>query len=222
MVYDNADRLRLFQDGNQRERNVWTYIKYDALEREILRGEFNSASTRAYIQDRLSNTDTTLYETYSYSMTDFYTNNSYPTTSYKTLSAKYYDDYEFYTKTASSLPFYFRSQMGTLSSIISDPLKTRGLLTCSKEATVGTTSTSYRWSAYFYDGLHDIPYKTLTSNTFSRIDLEELNMNYTGQVLSKTILHAALDAYVTEYFNYTYDHAGRLKETRHHLKSGLL
>ena len=68
--------------------------------------------------------------------------------------------------------------------------------------------------------MHDKPYKTLRSNVFNRIDLEELNINYTGQVISKSILHATSEIYITEYYTYTYDNAGRLKETKHRINTG--
>lgn len=47
LAYDRFDRLALSQDGNQRSRSVWAFVKYDALGRPVLTGELPSNQTRS-------------------------------------------------------------------------------------------------------------------------------------------------------------------------------
>jgi hypothetical protein len=217
MVYDKADQLRLTQDGNQRERNVWSYIKYDVFGRIVINGEYSTLQSRAELQG-IMDSETVYFETFNYSQPSYYSNNTYPIYSTTILITNFYDDYDFYTKAPSRFSLLLKSRMTSLCNAHKDSLKTRGLLTGTRVSVLGQSNTTYRWNAYFYDGLHEQPYKTFTSNQFNRVDLEELEMNYIGQVLQKTVLHAASDAYVTEYFTYNYDNAGRLQDTYHRLK----
>jgi RHS repeat-associated protein len=45
-VFDQYDRLALSRDANQLKRGVWAFTKFDALDRPVITGEINSASTR--------------------------------------------------------------------------------------------------------------------------------------------------------------------------------
>lgn len=50
LVYDNFDRLAASRDANQKARNVWGFIKYDALNRVVMKGEVVSYTDRTQWQ----------------------------------------------------------------------------------------------------------------------------------------------------------------------------
>ncbi|HEU5292147.1 MAG TPA: LamG-like jellyroll fold domain-containing protein [Cyclobacteriaceae bacterium] len=103
-VYDNRDRLVMTQDGNQRAVNQWMFTKYDALNRPVLTGLWD---TTAYItRDELQQVVNTFYQKPNVkfyeeagTVVHNYTNKSYPvvTDPNKYLTATYYDDYSVVT-----------------------------------------------------------------------------------------------------------------------------
>ncbi|HYC84325.1 MAG TPA: DUF6443 domain-containing protein, partial [Chryseosolibacter sp.] len=54
LVYDNRDRVVLLQDGNQRERNEWTFNKYDAFNRVVISGIYKHDGTGIISREDIS------------------------------------------------------------------------------------------------------------------------------------------------------------------------
>lgn len=111
MVYDNRDRLVLTQDGNQRAYNLWTFTKYDDLNRPIATGikDTTAALTPAEMQLGVNSHYAKSWAKYGETYIGAadknvhgYSNFSYPTvTTAKTvdpnryLTVTYYDNYSF-------------------------------------------------------------------------------------------------------------------------------
>lgn len=105
MVYDKRDRLVLSQDANQRQRDEWSFTKYDQLNRPVITGIYTSTQTREQLQTALdANFGTTGYlASESFDATQngagqhLYTNQSFPTTGLNVHSVSYYDNYAWKT-----------------------------------------------------------------------------------------------------------------------------
>ena len=54
MVYDQRDRLILSQDANQRAEGKWLFTKYDALNRPVITGWYESGQPREQLQEQLN------------------------------------------------------------------------------------------------------------------------------------------------------------------------
>src|SRR5688500_6247560 len=84
MVYDARDRLVLTQDGNQRLDSMWTFTKYDALNRPILTGlkdtvALGLAGMQAVVDAHYAKTGAKWGEDFDGSgPVHGYTNNTYP------------------------------------------------------------------------------------------------------------------------------------------------
>jgi len=95
IVYDQFDRLVMSQDSSQFARGVWEFSKYDALNRKIMTGEYNTADDRATLQTAfnasLAHHESTTANTIGYTL-----NGTLPAVAEgDVLNAFYYDDYSF-------------------------------------------------------------------------------------------------------------------------------
>ncbi len=84
-VYDHLDRIVAIQDGEQRKNNKWFFYKYDAYNRDIIRGEFTNSGNRSQLQfaiDQFYQDGTKSGYEYLVAGNDlmsYTTNNAYPT-----------------------------------------------------------------------------------------------------------------------------------------------
>ena len=98
----HVDRLVLTQDGEQRERNEWFFIKYDALNRPVLTGlhdttvTLNRATMQTVVDTHYLRNPNSDHETLAGGVHG-YTNSGYPVQDdeRRYLSVTYYDDYNF-------------------------------------------------------------------------------------------------------------------------------
>ncbi len=100
-VYDSRDRVVLSQDGVQRGDKKWTFIKYDALDRPIVKGIYTHGTLidQATMQTHVNSlivSGNQFYEDFDGTYaTEGYTNRVFPTSSTQLLSITYYDNYNF-------------------------------------------------------------------------------------------------------------------------------
>jgi len=98
LVYDKFDRLVMSQDANQRARTptpVWGFIKYDALNRKIMDGEFTTADNRSTLQAAF-NASSGHHETTTANAIGYTFSATLPNVGAgDVLNAFYYDDYSF-------------------------------------------------------------------------------------------------------------------------------
>ena len=92
-LYDNRGRLAMTQNGNQRDKNQWSFTKYDAFDRPVLSGIYTGGT---YDTHRTAlQSQTIMYERRGNAVHG-YTNDTYPSVTSEAdyLIISYYDDYE--------------------------------------------------------------------------------------------------------------------------------
>jgi RHS repeat-associated protein len=136
MVYDNRDRLVLTQDGNQRANNLWTFTKYDELNRPIATGikdttaAFTPAEMQAGVNDHYSKSWAKYGETYVGDVdknVHGYSNLSYPTVTTakvvdpnRYLTVTYYDNYTFKNHDSYTIKSYFGSNYNYINDALTE------------------------------------------------------------------------------------------------------
>jgi len=222
-VYDRADRLILSQDGNQRaqvdnqQRRKWTVYKYDTHGRILYTGELtaggNADSLRDYFKDKL------VIERYepayqwiadnSGYTRDFF-HNPHPMT---LLTVNYYDTYDFLDLPAHST-WKNNLTYQTKSGFDSRFNNTHGLLTGTRTYILDGSNT-YLLTVLYYDYRGRVV-QTRATNHVGGFDINYTAYTFTGnltQSLSEHSTNAQHSNPLTELYQFTYDHAGRLLET---------
>jgi RHS repeat-associated protein len=219
MVYDVCDRLVATQDGKLRTENKWLCTIYDALNRPVLTAYKVDQRNQSELQ-ALLNTYTTVSELHAYlDLTKtgycYYRLGGYVTniTNDKIQTATYYDDYyELNTGLNKFVgEYYFPADYQGLD--VTPTTRTSGLVTLTKTKNLETGV--FYTSANYYDEKGRV-IRTVSENHLGGYDVVENKYDFTDKVL--TTLHSqtkSLTAAVNEGQRYSYDHAGRLKNTYH-------
>jgi len=209
MVYDQANRLVLSQDGNQRQKLPvqWTTTKYDILGRVICTGLTNSITAS---QDDLITTykDQIVTETYS---SGSYANVKFPDAT--PLMVNYYDDYSFLPD-GNSLKYDATQESNGYTPKWANAT---GLLTGTKVYYLDGSGNSNTTALYYDDKGHVV--QSRSTNHLSGYDLVYNQYDFTGKVLKTYKTHGisgASDTYKELYTN-TYDNGQRLKTTTYSL-----
>ncbi|MXV13920.1 DUF6443 domain-containing protein [Hufsiella ginkgonis] len=214
--YNLLDEPLFSQDSVQRTTTVTgftpgqyhTFIKYDALGRTIMTGiERERTYNRSQIQDLLNGATAFWEERVSSGGYHGYSNNTIPTltANLDPYVINYYDDY-----TAPGMPY------ASVASRYS--ANTKGLLTATKTAVIGTYGT-FLWTVFYYDDegrvikTYKQHYKGANQHV-NNYDEIAVTYDFTGVILSTERKHfvnssgSAALALATD--NYTdFDHAGR-------------
>lgn len=207
-VYDKADRLIFSQSGNQREKNKWSFYRYDQFGRTIIWGEVNmdATNTRQYLADRYKNSVFTETLTPSDGILKGYTNTYTVNSSEVPYIVNYYDNYNF-------LQLPQLADKSFACEGISYNSKPRSLLTGRYTAALGQNDGG-EYVALYYDD-----YDNLVFSTSDILDLWQENTtyqyNFLNQPVNKTHNFTWFGDTNTEVYDYLYDYAGRLAETRY-------
>ena len=207
--YDNLNHLTFSQDGNQRQKGEWSYLLNDCLGRPVVKGTCQApipdVSTQAIFTEYDSNSSCG----YTIPLT---------ITNIKLHSVNYYDNYSFRQLESTAIANLLDSL--TLSGYDYPYAHTQGLLTGQREYLMPSATPSYIVKAYYYDERSRIV-QTHSTNHLGGVDMEFLNLSFTGKPLKRKRMTAAGLSYqplsVTEEYVYTYDHADRLITTTHSL-----
>jgi len=225
-IYDNRDRLVLTQDGEQRKRSEWLFTKYDELNRPVLTGKYNSAGTRASIQNLVNNFYSSLssgqgwFEIYqgSSGVIQGYSNRSFPqegnVSNY--LSVQYYDSNDSYN-TPAAYGYVNEGLTDPVTSQVQQPvasLKTQALpvATMVKDLSSGSW---LRTVSYFDEKYR--PIQVITDHIKGRLVTSNV-VDFVGKILvsrRKYSLTSMAPTQVTVNESNKYDHAGRLIWTKH-------
>ena len=233
MVYDRRDRLVLSQDANQRQRNEWSFTKYDELNRPVMTGIHTNAQTRAQLQAALDvNFGTSGYQTHETMDTTavgkanhLYTNQSFPDSDLDVHSVTYYDNYHWKNDTTTRYNF---DATGDLNNLVAEPLTliNTGQVTATKTKILGSDST-YLTTVSYYDCrgrvLQTVADNHLTSGSGeSGKDRTMTQYAFDGLVKQSVVQHynAANNTthYVTQWSEY--DHTGRVKASYQEIQEG--
>ncbi|OJJ17212.1 hypothetical protein BKI52_31380 [marine bacterium AO1-C] len=232
MVYDRRDRLVLSQDANQRQRDEWSFTKYDELNRPVMTGLYTSTQTRAQLQAALdANFGTTGYiahEKFDLAQTNnhFYSNQSFPTTELNIHSVTYYDNYAWKNGSVE----YDYDKSGGLADFEAEPLieSTLGLVTAAKTKILGSTlSDPYLTTVSYYDRrgrvVQTVADNHVTSNDGPKgKDRMMTQYAFDGLVKQSVVQHYNVDNNTTHYVTQwtEYDQMGRVLKTYQEIQEG--
>jgi RHS repeat-associated protein len=213
MVYDKANRLILSQDGNQKLKQQWLVNKYDVLGRLLYTGIIEDstphedliADLRDEIITELWNTDVDIDNT-GYTCGTF--------TPERLLTVNYYDNYSFVSLTDNSLNY----DAGKENQFGNKHPSAKGLLTGTRTYLLDG-SNNYTATAQYYDYKGQV-IQSRSSNHLGGHDYAYNQYNFTGNVTKTLKEHnIAGQSTVTELYDYTYDHALRLKTISYKLNN---
>ncbi len=200
MVYDQRDRLVLSQSAVQRANGYWLFSKYDAFNRAVLTGKYESSLSRTSLQTTVD-AETVMYES-SGSVVLGYTNNAFPRISDagKYLSATYYDSY-----TTPSTWGYSYSQVYSTETRTDN---VKGQVTGIRAKIPDTGTWLYTVNYYDKYGRLLQQYQTNPEGGNNRVSY---SYNFVGQVTTKQTLHkkTSSSTAITLNESFTYDHMGR-------------
>ncbi|MDR1592654.1 MAG: DUF6443 domain-containing protein, partial [Prevotellaceae bacterium] len=216
MVYDKANRLILSQDGNQRLSNHWTMIKYDTFGRILYTCIMSASRTHAQLQGDIVNLIITeVYDpNHQYKLGD----TGYSCTYFRgqvvsLLTVNYYDKYDnllslLSAGERSALQYATQSGYGVMYSNVTTKL-------VGSRTYLLDNSGKYLVSVCYYDKRGNIIQNRSTNHlggydmVFNRYDFTDKLSN----MLKKHSISPTVNTYISEFYTYLYDHAGRLKQT---------
>ncbi|NQD71421.1 RHS repeat-associated core domain-containing protein [Sphingobacterium shayense] len=203
IVYNKNDQPILTQDAVQRAARKWSYSKYDAFGRIASSGIYtntnSTAATRAQVQ-ALADAVTPQWESRTGTA---YTNTAFPSTTaqLQELTVNYYDDYAF--KTSALFPTTVAADTTSL---------VKGLLTGTK-VRKGVSDTMLMTVNYYDKRARLI--ESVSQNHLKGTDRIINSYSFTGELeISRRVHTPSSGAATTLLTTSSYDHVGRLKETR--------
>lgn len=227
-VYDKADRLIFTQDGEQRKenKNEWTFTIPDAFGRGVLTGICKTVNNTNITSGRFDNqlikadfSTTGKYYGYDIKVGDA-TFAELTIESPQILSVNYYDNYSFLGKNGFPNYIYDNSKESAFGTRYDNA---KGLSTGGMVATFrneDTTMPQFIYSTIYYDK-KGRAIQTKANNHLGGTEIEYIAYNFTDQPTNKVHTHTINGKTSNEYYAYTYDHAGRLIDTKHKLDAGV-
>jgi RHS repeat-associated protein len=230
VVYDQLDRPLLTQDAQQRTRQEWSWIKYDALWRPVLTGLVTRNATADQLQqeaDQLSAAATTQqFEQRTTTAPHYYsTTQAYPRLDQdgfagnQVLTVTYYDDYDFDNTGAQVDKPYYSGGNRYLTSPPQPNFRVTGLVTSAKTRVLGVAAgTVGEWltTTTFYDD-RGRTVQQQSTNARGGNDIRTSQLDFAGKVEKTHSIHTAPNTNITGVQvveTYSYDAAGRVLEVR--------
>lgn len=223
-VYDWADRPIFSQNGEQRLKGEWFFSIPDDVGRTVVTGLCKRNANGEEIRPENFNfsivkaqfSPTGLYKGYNFMMDD----NPLVLDSVVIHTVNYYDNYKFRNireVNEKNLAFdstkdtKYNKRYGTDGSIY----QSKGQLTGSISAVFDSTDTvNYLYLAMYYDNRHRL-IQSQSTNHLEGKESEYVVYNFTGQPTEKLNVHTAREKDdISEHYIFTYDHAGRLLESK--------
>ena len=225
MVYDQANRLLLSQNGNQRSKTPiqWTVTKYDVLGRILYTGTMNSSTSQADFKTMIQNKIIT--ETYDGTTT--FCGTGYTCTGDLTgitpLIVNYYDNYGFISTLPSDKQPNIIYQVNSnydkaypISATSASNLNAKGLLTGTRTYLLDGSG-NYTITAIYYD-FKGQAVQTRSTNHLAGYDIAYYAYNFVGKPVKLLKTHKVSgQTDVNEEYDYTYDQAQRLLTTNYYL-----
>ena len=216
MVYDMTGQLVLKQDGNLRVKDTWTMYAYDSIGRNLYSAEIILSQTHeelvAFFADKWQ--------------VEHYGNNySFPIagTGYASrllknnhitmLTINYYDNYKYLNILPTPIRQAIRYEQKSGYGLKYD--NATGLLTGTR--VYNLSEEGYTATAYYYDKKGRVVQSRSVRNNGSDKAVTTTEYLFDGSVAQQLIQHEADSTLVEEHYHYTYDHVGRLKETKYQL-----
>jgi len=140
-------------------------------------------------------------------------------TSPQVLTVNYYDTYGFLTLPEwNSASYGFRNGgTGYDANYLQTP---RGLPTGTLTGKLdGSSTVTYLTSVFYYDNRQRV-IQSHSSNHLGGFDTEYTAYNFPGNPTSRKVVNTHAGTTTTEVYTYSYDHLGRLTETKHQINGG--
>ncbi|MEO6521022.1 MAG: DUF6443 domain-containing protein [Mucilaginibacter sp.] len=209
-VFNKLDQIVATQDSMQRTTNQWTFLKYDALGRAVISGNWNNgniAISRVDLQNQV-NGQSVNWETRNNAdgSHKYYSFGSFPTsniTAYLTIN--YYDDYNI-----PALP-------STYNVAANYSNKIKGLITASLTGVLNTSD--MLWSVQYYDDFGRVVktyYQHYLGSIINNSNFDEVANQYNFNSSMKNTMRVhrnGANSPLTISDSVDYDHNGRLKNT---------
>ena len=205
MIYDKWDRLVWSQTPIQRESNKWTFYKYDAFNREIMRGEKSESRSLVALEAEVQAWSGDRYESrvsgglfYSYS-------NSYPQLFSDTdiRHINYYDNYN------NWLPSGMAFSDGGTAFHAQHP-EAQGLMVGSRNRS--DISGNWLVSVSYFDNKGRV-IRSFAHNTQEQIEMLDTEYNHAGEILQTKKIHKnQAGIATTQQSQNELDHVGRVKK----------
>ena len=200
MVYNKLDQVVLTQDANQKQKQQWSFIKYDAFGRVVITGLYHDIRVQSQLQSDLVN-ESVLYERRELGAD--YKNTSFPQSEIDILTINYYDDYRFPD-----------NNFGEPKESQASGERIKGLLTGTKIKNLGTGIMALKVNYYDLEGRI---LQTKANNHLGGTDQVDNNYNFAGELIASNHIHIANGLTTTIDNIYTYDHAGRKISTKENI-----
>ncbi len=214
-VYDKADQLIYTQDGEQRAKGEWLFSIPDAFGRPVLSGVCTDTLNIHNTVVKGEYTNGGAYKGYNLSVGEL--------SQHTLLTVNYYDNYDYldlvpnsanyvYDPTKESNGFGKRYNEG-------NGYEAKTLLTGTITSTYGSDGNTELYSVMYYDNRGRL-IQAHSSNHLSGVDKTYMAYNFTGQpvkmqTIQRVVLKNGQTKETSELYTYSYDHAGRLTETKH-------
>jgi len=222
MLYDKANRLIIYQDGNQRSSTPvsWTVNKYDGLGRLVF---------TALLYRDISQSEKDMIHSNIITGPDDETNainfNGTTTTLFQNelifLTLNYYDNYSFLDRltTAEKTNLNYVSpgsaDYGNRYADSNGNVNAKGLLTGTRVYILDNVISSYLATAIYYDERGQLV-QSRSTNHLSGYDFTYNGYNFAGQILKTKHTHSsATRPAIDEITTNIYDNAGRLKTVKY-------
>lgn len=204
-VYDKADRLVMQKDALQSEVGKWNFWKYDAFDREVMRGETGNIGFNQSYWASLFASHTPINETWG---SGGYDGQSFPSAVSAGFNEiqmyTFYDQYDFVTALNTNLAFDVGNAFHTQHTNVT------GLLT-GRVKYNQTDHNQYFMEAQYYD-YKNRPIQFFETHLLSPTvpNRKDFEYNFAGEVLKeRAVLKNVNEAIKTRTKEYTYDHVGR-------------
>jgi len=224
MIYDVTDQLILTQDGEQRLKGEWMFNIPDFWGRTVLTGICKNNITESQINNYLN--DQKVYARWdSRSIFKGYLISGFPSVSLVDpliLTANYYDDYKHLQLEGFNNPnlkYVANSTYGIRYGDDNSPYQHKGLLTGTITTTMGAGTTNEElYSNLYYDHKKQM-IQSRSINHLNGYDYAYTAYDFVGKPTKMYTEQLAHGITTQELYSYTYDHAGRLLETKHKLNN---
>ncbi len=213
-IFDQLDRVILTQDANLKKQNLWQFIKYDAFERVVYTGKYQSSLLRNdlqiqadnFINGNSSNLSNIEERSSSISLGGTilnYSNSAFPKTDVTEISSiSYYDDYNFTDSDKPIAPTTVDGQNVTIY--------TTGLLVANFRKTIDASSWTKNYS--YYDQ-NTRPIYTFEKNYLGGYTKTETTFDFRGKIKKIVTKHKKDSNQLNDLLindRYEYDHAERI------------
>jgi RHS repeat-associated protein len=192
-IYDDRDRLVMMQDGEQRKTNMWSFTKYDALNRPIITGIYthNTSADQEGMRAKISTT--VFYETYTGDhVTHGYSNTVFPISNLEVLSVTYYDHYSFKSLLNNPIAFDFKNNAlegVTLTALNRISGQVTGMKVKVLDSTLPAGGFVYLNTVTYYDDKYRV-IQTTSDNNKGGIDNTTFLYDFAGKLMKSHQRHS--------------------------------